>query len=174
MDRNILKLSADKTEVMLSSSRHNSKSMDTISVNVGNSLIAFTSCVRNLLVMYDSTMTIERQMNAVCWSGNGQLRKISRIRRYLSNEATKSLVNGLATSRLDYCNALLHDLTNNIIDKLQRVQNTAARITTRTSRHSHITPVLKEYIYDALNDHSPTWCTYTDQVELWDFRIRWQ
>ena len=171
MHHNMLKLNTDKTEVMLFSSRHNSKSTDTISVNVGNSLIASRSHVRNLGVMFDSTMTMEQQVNAVCRSCYGQLRKIGHIRRYLSSEATKTLVNGLVTSRLDYCNALLHGLPNNLIDKLQRVQNTAARITTRTSRRSHITPVLKElhwlpiryriqykilvHTFNALNDRSP-------------------
>ena len=187
MHQNMLKLNADKTEVMLFSSKHNSRTMDTISVDMGNSSIASTSCVRNVGVMFDSNMTMEQQVNAVCRSSYGQLRKIGRIRRYLSSEATKSLVNGLVTSRMDYCNALLHGLPNALIDKLQRVQNTAARIITRTSRHSHITPVLRElhwlpiqyriqykilvHTYNALNDRSPlyiiqTCWTYTDQVEL--------
>jgi len=68
--------------------RHNSKSMNTISINVGDSLISSTSCVRNLGVMFDSSMTMEQQVNAGCTPGNGQLRKIGCIRRYLSNEAT--------------------------------------------------------------------------------------
>ena len=118
---------------------------------------------------------MEQQVNAVCRSSYGQLRKIGRIRRYLSSEASKSLVNGLVTSRMDYCNALLHGLPNALIDKLQRVQNTAARIITRTPRHSHITPVLRElhwlpiqyriqykilvHTYNALNDRSPLYIT---------------
>ena len=94
--------------------------------------------------MFDSTMSMEQQVNVVCKSEFGQLRKIGRIRRYLSSEATKSLVNGLVTSSIDYCNALLHGLPNTLINKLQRVHNTAARIITSTTRRSHITPVLKE------------------------------
>jgi len=73
MHCNILKLNAYKTEVLLFSSRHNSESMDTISVNVGNALIVSTSCVRNAAVMFDSTTTVEPQVNAVCRSGYGQL-----------------------------------------------------------------------------------------------------
>ena len=65
------------------------------------------------------------------------------VRRYLTNDATQSLVNGLVASRLDCCNALLSGLHQTSINKLQRVQNTAARFVTRTSRYSHITPALK-------------------------------
>ena len=47
------------------------------------------------------------------------------------------------TSRLDYCNSLLVNLLASQILRLQRVQNNAARLITRTSRHEHITPVLR-------------------------------
>ena len=115
-------------------------------------------------------MDMEQQVNSVCRSGYAQLRNIGHIRQYLSSEATKSLVNCLVTSRLDYCNAL-NGLPNTILSKLQRVQNTAARIITRTARHDHITPVLKElhwlpvkyrvqhmiltHTYKALHEQSP-------------------
>jgi hypothetical protein len=49
---------------------------------------------------------------------------------------------GLVLSRLDYCNALYGGLANTLIMKLQRVQNMAARIITRTGKYEHITPVL--------------------------------
>ena len=48
----------------------------------------------------------------------------------------------LVTSRLDYGNALLFEVNSGLINKLQRVQNTAARLITRTKKHNHITPVL--------------------------------
>lgn len=110
-------------------------------------------------------------MNNVCRIAYYHLRSNGSIRRYLSEEAAKSLVHGLVTSRLDYCNALLVGLPNTLIRKLQLVQNTAARVVARTPKRQHITPVLYQlhwlpvqarieykvllYVYKALTGAAP-------------------
>jgi hypothetical protein len=83
-------------------------------------------------------------LNNISRSGYHQLRNIGHIWRYLTSDANKSLVNELITSRLDYCNALLNGLPQASINKLELIHNTEARIVTRTSRQSHITPILKD------------------------------
>ena len=77
-------------------------------------------------------------------SGNYHLRNIGRIRKYLTAESTKGAVISLVTSRFDYCNGLLCGIPEELIYKLQRVQNNAARVITLTKKYDHITPVLKE------------------------------
>ena len=48
------------------------------------------------------------------------------------------------SSRIDYCNSLLYGIPECAIKKLQRVQNLAARVVTRSSKYSSITPTLKK------------------------------
>ena len=57
-----------------------------------------------------------------------KLRRLSSIRPYLSERISARLVAALITSRLDYCHAVLADLPAEQIGRLQRVQNSAARL----------------------------------------------
>jgi len=154
---------------MLFTSKHKSQFMDKVSVQVANVRTISKICVRNLGVMFDSNMIMTQQVASICRSGYAQLRSIGLIRRYLSNDATKSLVHGFVMSRLDYCNSLIHGLPYTMISKLQRVHNMAAR----TARHNYITPILKKlhwlpvkyraqfkllvHTHKALHDQSPVY-----------------
>ena len=54
------------------------------------------------------------------------------------------LVTSLVLFQLDYCNALYSGLPNSLLSCLQKVQNTAARLTLRFKRSARITAVLME------------------------------
>ena len=49
------------------------------------------------------------------------------LKRFLDLERKKTIVTSFILSRLDYCNSLFLTLKRNLITKLQRVQNAAAR-----------------------------------------------
>ena len=66
------------------------------------------------------------------------------MRKLLSFDACATLIHALISSRLDYCNSILHNLPDTKIGKLHRVQNQAARILTRSPRREHITPLSKQ------------------------------
>ena len=89
-------------------------------------------------------MSMKQQINSVVKSCNFQLRSIGQIRQYLTSEAASSLIHAFISSRLDYGNSLLAGLPDTELLKLQKVQNTAARILTRTKRYEHISPILKQ------------------------------
>ena len=75
-------------------------------------------------------------------SANFELRRISSIRHLLSTDATKTLVSAFVLSRLDYCNSLLSGCPQYLLNKLERVQNNAARLVLRVSKTDHISPHL--------------------------------
>ncbi len=83
-------------------------------------------------------------MNRSCKAAFFHLFNIRRIRKFLTHETTQILINSFVTSRLDYCNSLYYGLPANQLNKLQRVQNAAARLICNVSRFDHITPTLKD------------------------------
>ena len=72
-----------------------------------------------------------------------QFHRIGKIRSFLSTDAANKLAVSLIVSRLDYCNSLLAGLPDNKLNKLQRIQNRAARLVLRKSRHTSATALLK-------------------------------
>ena len=82
----------------------------------------------NLGVYLDSNLSLDQHVNFLCRSVFLELRRIGHLRRHLTVDATKKLVSSFVLSRLDDCNYLLAGLAENRLDRLQRVQNNAARL----------------------------------------------
>ena len=106
----------------------------------------------NLGVTFDSTSQMKQHINSVCCASLMAIRKIGQIRKYLDVPTTLILIHAFITSRLDSCNSLLIGLPVSEVKKLQHIQNTAARLVVRAKRHSHITPILHQLHWLAVED----------------------
>ena len=88
---------------------------------------------------------MQAQVAQIAKSCYHQIRNIGQIRSSITDDACKTLIHALkiVTARLDYANALLYGLPQTTLQCLQRVQNCAARLVSRTRKYDHITPVLQ-------------------------------
>ena len=141
MTTNKLKLNKDKTEFLLFSSKH-SPQLTLPSLQFGSDVITPSTHARNIGVIFDTHLTMVRHVNSICKSSFFHLRNIGKIRKYISLKTTETLVHAFISSKLDNCNSLLFGLPNKVLNKLQSVQNAAARIITLSHKHEHITPIL--------------------------------
>ncbi len=98
--------------------------------------------VRNLCVLFDSNLSFDSQVSSICKTDFFHLKNIAKLRPMFSMSNAEMLINAFMTSWLDYCNALLGGCSGRLINKLQMVQNAAARVITRTRKYDHISPVL--------------------------------
>ena len=99
--------------------------------------------VRSLGAMFDSYSAMVSHVISDVKEASIDLRNIGKIRKLITEDATKKVMQNLIISRIDYCNALLSGIQQDTLAKLQRLQNQAARVVTRTKWHEHITPVLE-------------------------------
>ena len=116
----------------------------TFTVNLEGSDIKLANSVRNLGVRLDPVLTFQQQISSVCRIFYLELLRISAVRHYLSEDHThtKKMLCVFVLSRLDYCNSLLAGCPKYLLSKLQKVQNNAARLIFRTTRSTHLTPML--------------------------------
>ena len=70
-----------------------------------------------------------------------RFKRISSVRRFLTEDTTKTLVTSYILSRLD---CLPMGTPNSVIQPLQKIQNFAARLVLLAPRHHHSTPLLEK------------------------------
>ena len=74
------------------------------SINLGGSDIKLANTVCNLGVCLDPTFSFRQEISSICRICCLELRRISAICHYLSEDVTKKLLCAFVVLRLDYCN----------------------------------------------------------------------
>ena len=100
-------------------------------------------------------LSFQQQISSVCRICYLELRRISAIRHYLSEDVTRKLLCVFVLSRLDYFSSLLAGCPKCLLSKLQKAQNNAARLIFITTRSAHVTPLL----------HSLHWLPTEQRIE---------
>jgi len=111
-------------------------------MNVAGVDISLSPTIKSLGVVLDSRLTFSDHVTQVAKSCNYHISAIRYIRHLLSIDTAQTFACSLVNSRLDYCNSLLYRASSSVLDKLQRVQNSAARLVCQAGRRSHSSPLL--------------------------------
>ena len=137
-----IKLNEDKIEFIVIGSRVQLNKVNISELLIGNSCVLRATSVRNIGAWFDENLKMTTHINKICQSVLYHLHNIRRIKKFLSYENRKLLVQAVIMSRIDYCNSLLFGVAAIHLAKLQRLQNTAARLVCHVPKHEHITPTL--------------------------------
>ena len=149
MRLNALKLNEHKTLFVIFTTNNNLR--DNQCLVVGKNKIEVSEYVKMLGVTFDNRRTLQKHITSICRSVNIHIRKINSIRRYLSNTAARTLVQSIVIARLVYCNSVCIGLPMNRLQRLQLIQNSAARVISQTKRYTSISPILNELHWLPIN-----------------------
>jgi len=100
----------------------------TVPLVVGNDTVPPVSSVRNLGIYVDADLSMRTHVLKTTSGCFAVLRRIKSIQRSVSVTVLQSLMVALVLSRLDYGSTLLAGLPKQLLDRLQSVQNAAARL----------------------------------------------
>lgn len=158
MTSNCLRLNSGKTEVIIFGNNMNLWTPDWWPTKLGT-LPLLVEKVKNLGVMVDKKLSFEDQVSRVISSCFFLLRILRKIHFFLSRDSLRTVVTALILSRLDYCNGLYLNIQKRLMNRLQVVQNAAARLLTgiprfvsvkRELRQLHWLPVKHLALFKAL------------------------
>ena len=86
---------------------------------------------------------MHEHVTSVCRAVYYHLKNIHCLKAFLTQETRVTVVHAIVTSRIDYCNSLLHAISDYNINPLQRFQNSAPRMVTNTRNYDHFTLILQ-------------------------------
>src|SRR3989442_1716297 len=140
---NRLSVNPNKAEYLLiGTQQQRSKTTDSSLSFHGTALVPVSSA-RSLAVVFQSDLSFDQHIFNVCRSSFFHIRQLRQIRPSLDLNSSIQLANALVSSKLDYCNSLFYGLPDTSIKRLQRVQNSLARVIFPSLKRSdHITPAL--------------------------------
>uniref|UniRef100_A0A3P9J789 Reverse transcriptase domain-containing protein n=1 Tax=Oryzias latipes TaxID=8090 RepID=A0A3P9J789_ORYLA len=136
---NSLQLNSEKTETLIVAPENK---IPIISRHLGSLSSSVQPCIRNLGVWFDQSMSLDHHSSLLIRNCFYHLRNIAKLRAFLSNSVLEMVIHAFISSRLDYCKSLFTCFNKSVLNRLQLVQNTAARLLTGSDKRAHITPIL--------------------------------
>jgi len=113
------------------------------SVDIAGTRVPFSDNVKLLGVTIDSTLSFDKHITSVVRGCNYHLHALRHIRPLISEEVAKTVACSMVSTRLDYCNSLLHGTTAKNLQRLQIVQNDLARTVLQVNRRTSATECRK-------------------------------
>ena len=133
----------EKTEIILC----NPKNFDIpiSSLKFGDETIKFSKSGKNLGVVFDEELNMHEHITSVSKTVYTEIRRLKQISNFISSKSSlQKLASSFILSRLDYCNSLFSNMPHKEFNKLQKLQNYAARVILKKPIREHAKPMLRE------------------------------
>ena len=117
--------------------------------------MSFSTTAKNLGFHFTDDMKIDAHVQDTCRKVYIGIRSISFILHLLSIDATKTLLSAFVLQRLHYCNCLFYGSPMYMLEWLQKVQDSVARLILQCRKQNHISHLLM----------SPHWLPINARIE---------
>ena len=131
MNHFFLCLNATKTKILIIAPPSVRSEIIMNGTFIDGKCIRFVSSAKNLGVILDEDLSFEKHITQVVKGCFCTIRSLTKIKAYLTYEQLRTIICACIFSRIDYCNSLYFGINADLINKLQSVQNTAARLLRR-------------------------------------------
>ena len=98
----------------------------------------FVRCLGVFGIFLDSNLTMSKQVGNLCRTAFLEIRRLGIVGPFLTEKAPTQLVCSRILNRLDNCNSFLAGTTSEQMSRIQRVQNSAAKLILKSNNNAEI------------------------------------
>ena len=126
---NGMSLNPDKSDAIWFTTEQRSRTLPpATTINVAGIPVSVSDKITTLGVTLDSHLSLHPHVAAISKSCNYHIRALRHIRTSITDDMAQSVAVSLVSTRLDYANSLLYGTSELNIIKLQRIQNSLAKL----------------------------------------------
>ena len=134
LSANKLSLNKGKTEQMFIGSDDNLRKIRNVPyTHIGNNFIERVSSTKTVGVIVDERLSWASHTDYICKKVSSGIGGLRQIRDLISQETAITIYNSLIKPWFDYCDVVWDNLPATLAERLQKLQNRAARVITRES-----------------------------------------
>ena len=133
---NKLSLNITKTEYMIIGSRQRLRATtdnEVIEITIEGKAISRVKEAKSLGVHIDDNLTWKTHIEKISKKISSGIGALKRLRPYISQDTALRIYKSLIAPHFDYCSGVWYGISKTLSDKLQKLQNRAARIITKSS-----------------------------------------
>ena len=149
---NKLSLNVAKTEFMIIGSRQRllTQNNDDIHVYIDDKEINRVKHTKSLGLIIDGTLSWSEHINDLSKKISSGIGALKRIRQFIGHDTALKIYKVLIEPHFNYCNSLWGGLSKQLADKLQKVQNRAARVITNSNYETKSASIFSMLNWDNL------------------------
>jgi hypothetical protein len=133
---NGLSLNSDKSDAIWFSTHQRARTLAPAkSINIAGTSVSVSDNITTLGVTLDNRLSFNPHVAAISRSCNYHIRALRHIRNSLTDHMAKSVATALVSSKLDYANSILDGTSQSNLLKLQRIQNSLAKLVINNNQH---------------------------------------
>ena len=152
-DLKYIDLNVAKTEFMVISSRQKLQSLNdyTMNIHIDGVPINQSNQSKSLGLIIDENLSWKAHIHEISKKVSSGIGALKRVRPFVSMHTAIKIYKGLIELHFDYCSAVWDGLTQQLSDKLQKLQNRAIRVITRSSYNTSSRFLLNSLGWDNLS-----------------------
>ena len=147
--------------------------INTEKISIDDVAIPVTQTVTNLGIVINKHLLWKDHADYVCKKAYSALHSLYRLKKLLPSQIKKLLIQSLVLSQIDYADIVYIDISENMNQRLQRIQNSCARLIYNLKYSEHVTPYIEKLgwlkvkerrrfhslltIFKALHYHKPSY-----------------